>query len=400
MALSAWAVAPGAAAAKGTAEALAYVKARQGLDGGFAEPGAASDTSTTCWAMLAGSAAGEQVLAWSRGGETPLKYLESQSASLVKLSDIELFTLALASAGADPRNFTGKDLVSLIESGVKSDGQIGSTVAEHCRGLLALASAKAKPAAASTTWLLQHQRTDGGWGENDAVLVQDTALAVEALVGLDMAEASVVDPAMKLLRDKIGSDGGYGQKGVSNVDVTSTVVQAICATGQDPASEAWSFHGNSPAAYLQSMQAADGHYQYSKGTESQPAMTTATAVPASAGKPFPLPTQAAAAAPVETKVHDLGTVGAGATPGRQGESSARAQVPLTQEESIVTSNTGGSASTTGGIGGLWLFLIMCAAYIAALAVAALIAAKLYEPRAAIAGAPAVPAPPDDSLPRA
>ena len=35
---------------------------RQAPDGGFAEPGAGSDTSTTCQAMLAGSAEGEQVL--------------------------------------------------------------------------------------------------------------------------------------------------------------------------------------------------------------------------------------------------------------------------------------------------------------------------------------------------
>ena len=47
--------------AKGAPDAINYIKARQGTDGGFAEPDAASDGTTTCWAMFAGASAGEQV---------------------------------------------------------------------------------------------------------------------------------------------------------------------------------------------------------------------------------------------------------------------------------------------------------------------------------------------------
>jgi hypothetical protein len=45
----------GAIGGLGASEALTYIKANQNSDGGFSEPDAASDTLTTCWALIAGA---------------------------------------------------------------------------------------------------------------------------------------------------------------------------------------------------------------------------------------------------------------------------------------------------------------------------------------------------------
>ncbi|HEY5494843.1 MAG TPA: prenyltransferase/squalene oxidase repeat-containing protein [Candidatus Anoxymicrobiaceae bacterium] len=357
--------------AAGTPDALNYIKARQGSDGGFAEPDAASDGTTTCWAMLAGASAGEQVSTWQNAGKSPVDFLQSQAAGLTKLEDIELYTLALSEAGADPRNFAGRNQVSLILAHMKSDGHIGDTMAQHCWGLIALAAAGEAPPAKSDTWLVEQQRADGGWGESDAVVVADTGLAVEALTGIGQLDAGISAQAMKLLKSKIGPAGGFSSgKGTENSMLTASVMRAIYAAGQDPASDSWSFHGNTPVKFMESMQAPDGHYQFSKGTESQPAMTTSTAVPADEGKHFPLVAETQGVDTSSGGVKDLGTQGAGIVP-----------APESQQKSTTTAGSpvaSGSAAAQSTFSGLWLFLIICAVYVAALAIAALIAAKLYQ----------------------
>ena len=358
--------------AAGAPDALNYIKARQGSDGGFAEPDAASDGTTTCWAMLAGSSAGEQVSTWKNGGKTPLDFLQSQAAGLTKLEDIELYTLALAEAVADPRNFAGKNLVSLILAHVKSDGRIGDSMAQHCWGLIALAAAGEAAPPKSDTWLVEQQRADGGWGESDAVVVADTGLAVEALTGIGQLDQGVSAQSMKLLKTKIGPAGGFSSgKGPENSMLTASVMRAIYAAGQDPSSDSWSFHGNTPAKFMASMQAADGHYQFSKGTESQPAMTTSTAVTADVEKHFPLVPETQGIDTSSGGVKDLGTQGAAIVPAQE------SQPTSTTTAGAPTASGTAAAQTT--FSGLWLFLIICAVYVVALAVAALIAAKLYQP---------------------
>lgn len=386
LAISAMAVISTApAAATGAADAIAYLKAKQGADGGFAEPEASSDVATTCWALLAGTSAGEKAMGWTNGGVDPLKFLESESVSLSRLGDMEMVALALAEAGGDPRNLAGKNLVALIEAHAK-DGKIGGTIAEHCWGMLALTAAKEKLPDNSEGWLVANQRADGGWGESESVVIADTALAVEALAGTGSAENSVTDSALKFLRSKMGADGGFaGPTGGSNSQLTASVVRAVYAAGEDPSSGRWSAGGNSPVKFLGSMQAADGHYAYSRGVESQPAMTSAMAAVGASGKYFPL----AAATSQEqgaTGTHDLGATGAGMVPAQASSGST----PAPGTNGIVGKAEASGTASASGSGGLLLFLIVCAIYVIALGVAALIAAKLYQPKGSAFQGPPVP----------
>ncbi|PKQ27902.1 MAG: hypothetical protein CVT63_05600 [Candidatus Anoxymicrobium japonicum] len=369
----AWLATPANVAAVGNGSAIAYIRANQGADGGFAEPGAGTDGLTTCRAMLAGSALGERVADWRKNGEGTLKFLESQAGTLNKLADIELYALAISEAGGDPQNLAGKNLVSLIQASVSDNGRIGSNIMEHCMGLIALAAAGEKIPSKSVSWLVENQRADGGWGESDVVVVTDTALAVEALVGLGQAQDAATAPAMKLLRERMGADGGFaGASKVSNVEQTATVVRSVYATGEDPGSGRWVFHENSPLSFLKSMQATDGHYQYSRGVESQPVMTTSIAVPASAARHFPLRD---ATARDDTGMRDLGCSGASIVAGQEGVKEEETMPETGEPEN--DGNASGMSVATGSIGEFWLFLVICAIYLLTLTAAAAIASKLW-----------------------
>jgi hypothetical protein len=369
--------------AAGPAEALSYVKTRQAEDGGFAEPDSQSDWLTTCWAMLAGAGAGENVLEWKKGDRGPLEYLASQAGSLSRLEDIEMFALAVSEAGADPHDLGGEDLVALINAHVEDDGRIGDTIAQHCWGMIALSAAGESNPPGSTGWLVENQRADGGWGESDEVVTADTGLAVEALVAVGERDNAAVETAMTFLRGRMGPEGGFaGPSGRPETPLTSSVVRAIYAASQDPSSDKWSSHGSDPIAFIGSMQSGDGRVQYAEGVESQPALTTAVAAVALQGRHFPF----GVVDGTDTRSggqRDLGTMGANMVPGE-------AAVPGTTVESLSPSartdlEAQGGASSRGTFSGLWLFLMICGAYLVALVASAIIASALYEPSPARPG---------------
>ncbi len=120
-----------------------------------------------------------------------------------------MIALAITEAGGDPRNAAGIDLVSLGKANIASNGKIGADIAEHCWGIIFLSAAGETVPAKCTEWLVQQQRQDGGWGESDKVLVQDTGLAIEALTATGEKTQDKLDAAIKLLRGRINSDGGF-----------------------------------------------------------------------------------------------------------------------------------------------------------------------------------------------
>lgn len=356
-------------------KAIEYLRGRQNEDGGFAEPDAASDPRTTCWVILAASAAGEQPMDWSKAGVKPGEFLVEAANQLSTNEDLLLLVMAVASSGGDPRNAAGIDLIAILQSGIAPDGKIGADIRQHCLGSTALAAAGVTVPPESARWLLGQQRADGGWGESDRVLASDTALAVEALVASEEGVKDNLDRAMKLLRDRMNPDGGFsGPSRGSDAQTTATVSRAISAMGQDPSSREWSFHGNSPTSYLRSLQAADGHYLYSKGVESQPVMTTSMVIPAMARVHFPLgAANSTQAGPESNPVTSAGEQGTGAGDGDGGP-----EAGTRRTGSGAALGRAGAVGSTSGRVGLWLFVGICAAYSVMLLVAAVMAGRLAE----------------------
>jgi len=398
------------AAAAGVEEAIVYIQGRQNADGGFSEPGADSNDALTGWAVLAGVSGTDNPASLISFGAHALSYFSARAPSLTELPDIELCVLALSEVGLDPRNVQGRNLVAILSASAGSDGRIGRSIEEHCWGIIALVAAGERLPGGVTEWLVDRQRADGGWGESDSVLVSSTALAVEALVAAREADAGTVGPAMSLLVGRMNGDGGFstGPGKASNARLTASVIRAAYAAGEDPASGDWDLGGVNPVAFLRSLQATDGHFQYSRGVDSEPALTTAMAVPALRKKHFPLaagslqssgrkpvpadrPASPVKRATVTGADITSATDGANAAPGREGPVSGTADPSASEEETdgrpLATSRdypsgvrAGVTASRTGWFSGVWLFAALCLAYLALVSGAAVIASKLSEPR--------------------
>lgn len=380
----------------GVNEGVSYLKARQNTDGGFSEPDESSSGIMTSWALLAGFSSVKDSEGWRAAGAAAAKYLYATAGELTKLDEIELCTLAIVEAGSDPRNADGTNLVSLIKAHIGDDGKIGKSLDEHCWGIISLVSAGEKVQAKSTGWLVSNQREDGGWGDSDADIVRQTALSVEALVAAGEADADIIRKALKFIRDRMGADGGFvGTSKASDGQVTATVVRAINAAGDDPASSSWTFQGANPVTFLNSLQAPDGHYRFSSGVESEPAMTTAMALPSISGKHFPLSAKGAEASlkgenTQGQPIHDLGTAGANAEAGgsqanvgvepgsTSNESSSKTREPGLSRISRVSAGAFGQKATW--FSGLWIFLVVCVAYVVILVVAAMVAGRMVFPK--------------------
>ncbi|MBU1672050.1 MAG: terpene cyclase/mutase family protein [Actinobacteria bacterium] len=372
-------------AVAGPAEGVTYLRSRQTEDGGFAEPESESDPFVTCWAVIAGKAAGQDPLSWKKGANGPGEYLSAEASSITELSEVELLALALATAGSDPRDVEGTNLVTMIKAHLADDGMIGETLEEHCWGMIALAACGEAVPASCTEWLAGQQREDGGWGDYDDELVLATSVAVEALVAGGEARTSAVDRAMALLKSKIEPDGGFSSASESSDALTTSMaISAIVAAGGNPSSAEYSFQGNSPAAYLASLQAADGHYKLDAEDEMEPVMVTAMAVPAAAGKALPLGGTSPGTSTTTTTggsptLVELGRVGASSSaagssttvsPGGPG-------VSLKVEPGA---QAGASATTGTGHASFWFFLALCGVYIVVLAAVAIVVALVARPR--------------------
>jgi hypothetical protein len=314
--------------------------------------------------VIAGVAAGEEPLSWTRSGDNPATYINSNVATTSALKDFELVALALASAAGNPREVAGRDLIALIKASTAADGKIGADIEEHCWGVIALAASGETVPPGSMEWLVGQQRADGGWGESDKVIVQDTALAVEALIAAEEDVQDSIDSALELLRGRMNADGGFsGASKGSDAQATSTVIRALNAAGEDPSSENWAFQGNNSKGYLDSLQAGDGHFQFSKGVESQPVMTTSMATPAVKGEYFPLASSLEAVPEGQSGTErgsGPGTAGAGLS--AVASSQAGQGSPGGVSVKVAQGPASGATGTAGGALGFWLFLVACGAY--------------------------------------
>lgn len=295
-----------ALAATDTTAALGYLEAQQNVDGGFGSGFSPdSSVSSTADAVLAIVAAGGDPAAFDKGGNTPITYLAAQAPSAATGGDLAKLILAATAAGENPRQLGGVDSVAKLEALTGTDGKIGAatdTFFGHCLAMLALKSAERPIPAAAVDLIRAAQQTGGGWAwdgsEATAADTNTTAVAVQALTAAGEAPTSkAMIQALSYYKGIQNEDGGWPYQSPSSfgtaTDANSTAVtiQAILAAGQDPAGAEWTTAtGQTPVAALEVLQNPSGAFAWQAAMRDDNLLATVQALPALAGKPFPLAT--------------------------------------------------------------------------------------------------------------
>jgi energy-coupling factor transport system substrate-specific component len=285
-----------AAPVAGAASPAAYLQATQSSDGGWG--GAAGQPSAqlfTGWAALGLAASGRNPADVRRGGRGALDFIRANARQIGDLGEVERTILVLAAAGADPRKFAGRDLVSELERRRRADGgYLGGTVltAFSVLALKAAGRASTPGARRSVGWLERQQNADGGFsvgGRGGRSAVDDTAATVEGLVAGGRRGGGTVRRATAFLARTQNPDGGFplNPGDSSNAQSTAYAVQALVAAGRDP-DRVRRGGSRSPLAYLRSLTQADGLVRYSRSSSQTPVWVTGQAAMALARKPLPL----------------------------------------------------------------------------------------------------------------
>jgi Squalene-hopene cyclase C-terminal domain/Prenyltransferase and squalene oxidase repeat len=248
-----------------------YVASHQASDGGFAEPGQASDPSLTAWAVLGLKAAGREP------SRSPASYLEDAPARTA--NDVALRILALEALGRDT-----DALADRLEGMRGPGGRIGTLVNSTIWGVIALRATE-RPAGTSVKYLLRVQRRSGGWSWHPRAAPDsnDTAAAIQALRASGVSPRSrAIRRGLRYLRSLQRRDGGFALTPGRAADTQSTAwaIQAFVAAGRDPGKGAW--------RYLGHVRQSDGSYRYSKRYAATPVWVTSQVLPALFRKPFPL----------------------------------------------------------------------------------------------------------------
>jgi hypothetical protein len=248
-----------------------YVAAHQQPDGGFAEPGGASDPALSAWSVLGLVSAGRDP------GPSAAEYLTAQSAS--DATAIALRVLALRALGQE----ASAD-VTRLEALRRRDGRIGPLVNSTIWSVLALRAA-GRPVETSIRYLVRAQHRSGGWAwyPRGAPDSNDTAAAVQALrAGGLRARSRPIRRALVYLRKLQHADGGFSlvRGRASDAQSTAWAIQAFVAARREP--------GRAAFRYLAGLRRSDGSYRYSKLYTATPVWVTSQVLPALARRPFPL----------------------------------------------------------------------------------------------------------------
>ncbi|HSC20782.1 MAG TPA: prenyltransferase/squalene oxidase repeat-containing protein [Solirubrobacterales bacterium] len=267
--------------------ALRWLETQQRPSGGFAaDSDREAGAEITSWAMLALAASGRNPLDVAKSGKNPVDFLRSHADEIKDAGDVARTILALEAAGADPRRFAGENLVERLLAQRRQNGSYQGWPATSAYAVLALRSAGANDATATTVeWLRKVQGKDGGWGNNpgDPSTPEITGGVLQVLTpGSDAANR-----ALAYLRSAKRPNGGYapGNNLGANAQATAWAAEGLLAVGKDPAGFG---PGASSLTYLLDLQADDGHFLQAPGQDVSPVWVTADAIVPLAGAHLPI----------------------------------------------------------------------------------------------------------------
>lgn len=287
--------------------ALQFLRAKQ-----TPQSGSIGSFSTSAWAALAFSAAGDNPGAELTGFLSGYPSLPENEFVLATFEDCARTCLAIStSGGVDPTNFGGINYLTLVKSyhdGVQFNEP--TSVNDDALGILAL-TAYGDPNSTgiidhSVGYITSHQNGDGGWskkiedpawgitegnttdGNTTSGIASDlrtTSLVIQALVAAgESPDSGVITNASSFLRNNTGVAGN-----LSDAVTTAYAVQAILAMGKNPLGwrDTNSNESATPIDYLLCLQQPDGSFNYTANGSLFPLDITAKVVPALAACPHP-----------------------------------------------------------------------------------------------------------------
>jgi hypothetical protein len=274
---------------------LAWMKTQQQPDGSFAGFGAGS----TMDAILAIVAAGQDPASYVQGGNTPISFLESKTADIVKApGGAGKLLHVVETLGMDGKSFGGINLVDTINSTYNAaTGQYGPDVIGHAFSILGLTAAGQSVPDKAIVFLDSMQTQDNGWsfsGEKGpgAADTNTTSVVMQVYVALgvdDQSHEHMLRAAWLYLMSQQNPDGGFpyqqGSEFGSESDANSTAyaVQALLSIGG-------SADAAKPMQYLLSLQKPNGAFQWKRSEPDDNAGATYQAVPALLGATLASPT--------------------------------------------------------------------------------------------------------------
>ena len=245
----------------------------------------------TGWAMLGLEAAGLNPADVTAGGKTPIQYLRSNAAAITSTADLERTIMALEGAGADSRDFAGRDLVAELRDRQAKDGSFEHQVNLTSFAVLAQRSAGVPGSnfGKAASWLRGIQNQNGGWGSvADAESEPDSTGAVLQALAVSPGGSNEVQRGGRWLGRSQHSDGGWSltRGAAANSQSTAWAIQGLVAAGRDPANV--DTKGLTGLDFLTARRAGDGHYAYSAASDQTPVWVTAQGLTAVAREPFPI----------------------------------------------------------------------------------------------------------------
>lgn len=291
--------------------AVAYLRSQQGVDGGYVGFSGTGDPGVTADAVLALVAAGKTGVPVDVAAAVAYLTANGEAYALTGAGQAAKLVLALASAGANPRDVGGFDAVAAIVAGQDAtSGVYGTGVYDHCLAMLALVQAGEPFADPDQTLeaLRARQIPDGSWSFDGTATAgagdsNTTAICIQALVAAGAAADDMVQAGVEFLRS-IQLPQGFpfqpGSDALADANSTGIAVQALIAVGEDPNSEAWQNVGGS----LLLFQNPSGAFRYTMEPPDDNLFATVQALPAIAGQAYPI--SAAGGTPVASPA-PLGT---------------------------------------------------------------------------------------------
>ena len=216
-----------------TAKALAYLKNEKD------EEGKINDFYSSCLAL-------SSISLYEEPDQDLINYLNTNCTQIINSTDATdwaIATLAIASLGENPRNFSNINFVGSLNSFFDGE-QIGyeGRLDDDCFALLALSAAgggKIKIVNRTVANLVEKQEIVGGWnmyGGNSSS-VADTSLAIQAILstGLVSSEDASIRKAIEFVKSNQNENGSfpYNEKGEEGSSIpTALALSALLASNR------------------------------------------------------------------------------------------------------------------------------------------------------------------------